>query len=46
MLKVFKNDFRLFEDKVIGRASFEFLPDHETIVMGYGTKLVLWKFNE
>lgn len=46
LLKVFKNDFRLLEGDHMGRASFEFLPDHETMVMGYGSKLVLWKFNE
>jgi hypothetical protein len=46
MVKNFVNDFRLGEDVHTGRASFEFLPDHNTIALGYGTKLVLWKFKE
>jgi WD40 repeat protein len=46
MISVFKNDIRLAEDTNIGRACFEFLPDHQTLVMGYGSKLALWKFLE
>ncbi len=45
-LKRFKNDFRLFENIVIGRACFEFLPDEKIIALGYGNKLVLWNFTE
>ncbi len=45
-LKRFKNDFRLLENKVLGRACFEFLPDESTIALGYGNKLVLWNFAE
>ncbi len=44
ILKRFKNDFRLLENNVMGRACFEFLPDGQTIALGYGTKLVLWNF--
>lgn len=45
-LKRFKNDFRVFENIVIGRACFEFLPDGKTIALGYGNKLILWNFEE
>lgn len=45
-LKRFKNDFRLSENNVMGRASFAFLPDEKTIALGYGTRLVLWNFLE
>lgn len=45
-LKRFKSDFRLFENIVIGRACFEFLPDERTIALGYGNKLVLWNFED
>ncbi|MBL7848177.1 MAG: hypothetical protein JNL40_11955 [Cyclobacteriaceae bacterium] len=45
-LKRFKNDFRLLENNVMGRACFEFLPDQKTIALGYGTRLVLWTFVE
>ncbi|MBL7930134.1 MAG: WD40 repeat domain-containing protein [Bacteroidia bacterium] len=46
LLKIFKNDFRILENTHIGRASFEFLPDGETMAIGYGNKLVFWKFLE
>jgi WD40 repeat protein len=45
-LKRFKNDFRLFENIVIGRACFEFMPDEKTIALGYGNRLVLWNFTQ
>ncbi len=46
MLKYFVNDFRVFEDIHIGRASFEFLPGDETMMLGYGSRLALWKFQK
>lgn len=46
LLKIFKNDFRILENSHIGRASFAFLPDGETMAIGYGNKLVFWKFLE
>lgn len=46
LLKIFKNDFRILENTHIGRASFEFLPDGVTMAIGYGNKLVFWKFLE
>lgn len=45
-LKRFKNDFRLSENNVMGRACFEFLPDERTVALGYGSRLVLWSFTE
>ena len=45
-LKRFKNDIRLLENKVFGRACFAFLPDQKTIALGYGNRLVLWSFEE
>jgi WD40 repeat protein len=42
----FVNDFRLTENTHIGRSSFEFLPDHKTIVLGYGYYLALWNFEK
>ena len=46
IFKNFVNDFRLTENTHIGRASFEFLPDHKTIALGYGYKMALWQFEE
>ncbi|MCX6292024.1 MAG: hypothetical protein NT126_09710 [Bacteroidetes bacterium] len=40
----FVNDFRFTEDVHTGRASFEFLPDGNTMMIGYGSRLALWKF--
>jgi len=45
MLKNFINDFRITEDVHAGRASFEFLPGNENILLGYGSKLAIWKIN-
>lgn len=44
--KNFVNDFRIFENTHNGRACFEFLPDHTTIAIGYGSKMALWEFEK
>jgi WD40 repeat protein len=41
--KNFINDFRWTEDVHTGRASFEYFPDNETLLLGYGSKLAVWK---
>lgn len=43
-LKRFKNDFRLSENNVMGRACFEFMPDQKTLAIGYGNRMALWVF--
>ncbi len=45
-LKRFKNDFRLLENNVMGRACFEFMPDQKTLAIGYGNRMALWIFEQ